>query len=44
MISYKHSTYQIFIDTCNGKPYQKNVSNYEETRNMIMIIHQEQYI
>ena len=34
MFSYKYSTYQIFMDTCIEK-YQKNVSTYEETRNMI---------
>ena len=35
MFSYKYSTYPIFMDTCNGKQYQKNVSTHEETRNMI---------
>ena len=35
MFSYKYSTYQIFMDTCNGKQYQKNVSTYGEIRNMI---------
>ena len=35
MFSYKYSTYQIFMDTCNGKQYQNNISTYEETRNMI---------
>ena len=35
MFSYKYSTYLIFMYTCNGKQYQKNVSTYEETRNMI---------
>ena len=35
MFSYKYSTYLIFMDTCNGKQYQKNVSTYGETRNMI---------
>ena len=35
MFSYKYSTYQIFMDTCNGKQYQKNESTYEKTRNMI---------
>ena len=35
IFSYKYSTYQIFMDTCNGKQYQKNVSTYGETRNMI---------
>ena len=34
MVSYKYSTNQIFMDTCNGKQYQKNVSTYGETRNM----------
>ena len=34
MFSYKYSTYQIFMDTCNEK-YQKNISTCEETRNMI---------
>ena len=34
MFSYKYSTYQIFMDTCNGKHYQNNVSTYEEARNM----------
>ena len=28
MVAYKYSTYQIFMDTCNGKQYQKNVSTY----------------
>ena len=35
MFPYKYSTYLIFMDTCNGKQYQENVSTYEETRNMI---------
>ena len=35
IFSYKYSTHQIFMDTNNGKQYQKNVSTYEETRNMI---------
>ena len=35
MISYKYSTYQIFMDTCNGKQYQNNISTYEEKSNMI---------
>ena len=35
MFSYEYSTYQIFMDTCNGKQNQKNVSIYRETRNMI---------
>ena len=36
MFSYKYSsTYQIFMDRCNGEQYQNNVSTYEETRNMI---------
>ena len=35
MFSYKYSTYQIFMDTCNGKQYQNNVSTYEETKNII---------
>ena len=34
MFSYKYSTYQIFMDTCNEK-YQNNISTCEETRNMI---------
>ena len=34
MFSYKYSTYQIFMDTCNEK-YQNNISTYEEARNMI---------
>ena len=33
-ISYKYSTYRIFVDTCNEK-YQKNISTCEETRDMI---------
>ena len=33
-ISYKRSTYQIFMYTCNEK-YQNNISTCEETRNMI---------
>ena len=35
MFSYKYSTYQIFMDTCNRKQFQNNVSTYEKTRNMI---------
>ena len=39
MFSYKYSTYQIFMDTCNRKEkrkqYQNNISSYDETRNMI---------
>ena len=35
MFSYKYSTYQIFMDTCNGKQCQNNISTCEETRNMI---------
>ena len=35
MFSYKYSTYQIFMDTCNEKQYQNNILTYEETRNMI---------
>ena len=35
MFSYKYSTYQIFMDTCNEKQYQNNISTYEETGNMI---------
>ena len=34
MFSYKYSTYQIFMDTCNEK-YQNNISSCEETRYMI---------
>ena len=34
MFSYKYSTYQIFMDTCNEK-YQNNISTCEEKRNMI---------
>ena len=34
MFSYKYSTYQIFMDTCNEK-ISKNVLTCEETRNMI---------
>ena len=30
MFSYRYSTYQIFMDTCNEKQYQKNISTYEE--------------
>ena len=33
--AYNYSTFQIFMDICNGKPYQKNVSTHGETRNMI---------
>ena len=33
-ISYKYSTYQIFMDTCNQK-ISKNILTCEETRNMI---------
>ena len=32
---YKYSTYQIFMNTCNGKQYQHNISTYEKTRYMI---------
>ena len=35
MFSYKYSTYQIFMDTCNEKQYQNNVSICEETKTMI---------
>ena len=35
MFSYKYSTYQIFMDACNGKQYQNNISTYAEKRNMI---------
>ena len=35
MFSYKYSTYQIFMDTCNGRQYQNNISTYKETRHMI---------
>ena len=34
MLSYKYSTYQIFMDTCNEKQYQNNISTYDETKNM----------
>ena len=42
-ISYKYSTYQIFMDTCNEK-YQKNISTCEETRNMIHDYSSRKYI
>ena len=35
MFSYKYSTYKIFMDTCNEKQYQNNISTYEKTRTMI---------
>ena len=35
MFSYKYSTYQHFVDICNGKQYQNNISTFEETKNMI---------
>ena len=44
MFSYKNSTYKIFMDTCNGKQYQKNVSTYGETRNMIHDYSSRKYI
>ena len=42
--SYKYSTYQIFMDTCNGEQYQKNVSTYGETRYMIHDYSSRRYI
>ena len=35
MFSYKYHTYQIFMDTDDGKQYQYMISTYGETRNMI---------
>ena len=34
MFSYKYSTYQMFVDTCNEK-YQNNISTCEERGNVI---------
>ena len=35
MFTYKYSTYQVFMDTCNEKQYEHNISTNEETRNII---------
>ena len=42
-ISYKYSTYQIFMDTCNQK-YQRTYHLVKRQKTSYMIIHQEQYI
>ena len=42
-ISYKYSTYQIFMDTCNQK-YQRTYHLVKRQETSYMIIHQEQYI
>ena len=33
MFSYKYSTHQIIMDTCNGKQCQHNITSYGETTN-----------
>ena len=44
MFSYKYYTYQIFMDTCNGKQYQKTYQIMRTQETLYMTIHQEQYI